>query len=310
MMRIKLSKIIAVVFAVLGLSGIVQAGNGGYAGAYLRMGLGARSLAMGNTGLAHSFNGFASYYNPAGLPRIPNRQLSLSYSFLSLDRQFHFTGFALPLKPSAGISIAWIHAGVRDIQGRNSAGEPDEIYQTGEDVFYLSFANAFHPKLSIGVTLKILNHSLLDLKGNGIGFDLGLLFHPLERLNLALTIRDLASRYNWNTQNLFEDKGSNYAENFPVSWLLGASYRWNEQILTAADCAFSDKGDFRIRLGVEWHVHKLGYLRAGWNHSVPTLGGGLEYQFFGKLLSNLDYSLLLGIVGEGTTHVFSWIFKF
>ena len=68
--------------------------NAGYAGSFMRMGLGARALGMGNTGVACSNNGFASYYNPAALPYLPGRHLSLTYYFLSLDREFHYAGFA------------------------------------------------------------------------------------------------------------------------------------------------------------------------------------------------------------------------
>ena len=47
-------------------SQIYAGGNGGYAGAYLRLGLGARGMAMGNAQVASADQGFGFYYNPAG----------------------------------------------------------------------------------------------------------------------------------------------------------------------------------------------------------------------------------------------------
>ena len=59
-------------------------GNGGYAGSYLRMGLGARSIAMGNTGIALPVNAYSAFYNPAAFADVEDRLVGLSYSFLSL----------------------------------------------------------------------------------------------------------------------------------------------------------------------------------------------------------------------------------
>ena len=53
--------------------------NAGLAGSYLRMGLGAQAIAMGNSGVALSANGFSAYYNPAGIPYLDKRHLSMTY---------------------------------------------------------------------------------------------------------------------------------------------------------------------------------------------------------------------------------------
>ena len=44
---------------------VVASENGGYAGSFLRMGVGARAISMGNTGVAHPTNGYSAFYNPA-----------------------------------------------------------------------------------------------------------------------------------------------------------------------------------------------------------------------------------------------------
>jgi len=68
----------------------LYANDGILAGAFLRMGLGARANAMGGafTGIAEG--PAAAYYNPAGIPFMETRELILSYRFLSLDRNFNY----------------------------------------------------------------------------------------------------------------------------------------------------------------------------------------------------------------------------
>jgi len=284
--------------------------NAGYAGAFIRMGLGARALGMGNTGVACSNNGFASYYNPAALPYLSGRHLSLTYYFLSLDREFHYAGFALPIKPTAGVSVAWMHAGVSDIQGRTFIGTPDELYETGEDVIVLSFANSFHRKFSIGLSFKILNHTLPDLKGKGLGFDVGVLFKPIDLIVIGLQFKDISSNYTWNTQDFFEEKGSNYTEMFPQIIKVGIAVKQSDNLLIAGDVEVSDKEDYRVHFGAEYFYKELAYIRVGMNSASPTLGAGLAYGLRGNLDTHLDYCAVFGLVGEGVTHAFSWEFKF
>ncbi len=62
--------------------------NAGFAGAYTRYGLGAAHLSLGSSGTAGALSGFSFYYNPANTAAVVERNLTLSYRFLSLDRRF------------------------------------------------------------------------------------------------------------------------------------------------------------------------------------------------------------------------------
>jgi hypothetical protein len=284
--------------------------NGGYAGAFLRMGLGARGLAMGNTGVADSENGFASYYNPAGLSFLNERHLSLTYYFLSLDRQLHYMGVAFPIQPTAGVSVGWMHAGVSDIQGRSFTGEPDEVYNTGEDVIYLSFSNAFLPWFSIGLNFKILRHQLVELTGSGLGFDVGILLKPMDRIVFGIQFKDVGAGYTWNTQKLFGESGGNYTDTFPQILKIGLAYKYEQLFTFSGDVEISDKDDYRVHFGGEYLFNDMLFLRTGMDNINPTFGIGLAYGFISNIQTQIDYSALIGLVGEGYTHVFSWEFKF
>lgn len=303
-------KILTILSLCSTIAGAATGDNAGYAGAFLRMGLGARAAGMGNSGVAYSENGFAAYYNPGAVPYLEARYLSLTYYFLSLDRQLHYTGFALPLKPTAGISVAWLHGGVSDIQGRNFSGEPDEIYDTGEDVFILTFANAFHRLFSIGVNFKILQHQLLDIKGTGLGFDIGVLVKPFDNIALGIQLKDISSSYTWNTQKLFDEKGGNYTEYFPQILKVGLALKYRDSFVFSGDLEASDQEDYRVHFGGEYLYRETLYLRLGMDNNHPTFGAGLAYGFVANLDTQLDYCVLFGVAGEGNTHVFSWEFKF
>lgn len=307
----QMKKYVLILFILsLGIAFGATGDNGGYAGSFMRMGLGARALGMGNAGVADCENGFAAYYNPAGLPYLSDRHLSTTYYFLSLDRQLHYVGFALPIKPTAGISVAWMHAGVTDIQGRTFSGEPDEVYDTGEDAIILSFANAFHRRFAVGINFKILRYKMLDLNGSGLGFDIGVILRPIDRIIIGVQLKDLGAGYNWNTQALFGDRGGNYTDAFPQILKIGIAYKKDRMFTFAGDVEISDKKDYSVHFGGEYLFNDIVYLRMGMDNIHPTFGAGLAYGFIANINTQIDYSFLLGLVGEGTTHVFSWEFKF
>ncbi|MFZ0389039.1 MAG: hypothetical protein WAN36_01165, partial [Calditrichia bacterium] len=108
---------------IFGLTASLLAeGNGGYAGAYLRLGLGARAISMGNAQTATPEHPLGFFYNPAGVPFLEKRAAAFSYNFMSLDRRFLFAGFSTPLKPHAGVSVGWIYSGVGDLRSYDSRG--------------------------------------------------------------------------------------------------------------------------------------------------------------------------------------------
>ncbi len=70
------------------------AGEGsGQAGAYLRMGVGARALGMGGAFVAVSDDATASYWNPAGLAKLKKNQASFMHARLKMDRNFDFINY-------------------------------------------------------------------------------------------------------------------------------------------------------------------------------------------------------------------------
>ncbi len=77
--------------------------RGGYTGSFLRLGLGARARALGGAFTAIPGDGYSVYYNPAGLPDLPGKEVTLSYRNLSLDRTFIYTGVALKIPPTEAL---------------------------------------------------------------------------------------------------------------------------------------------------------------------------------------------------------------
>ena len=297
---------------------------GGYAGAFLRMGLGARPKALGGAFTAIAEGNYAGYYNPGGLPRNNYRELSLSYRALSLDRQLGYAGIVIPLTPktktgkkafNAGLHLGWIYAGVDNIDGRNSRGEHYGSFSNSENAFTFGFAIQPMSMLSLGFTTKILysrfpRMTLQDesLTSKGLGFDVGALVTPLPGLSLGIVVKDLRSKNSWNTENVW-DRGTTTYDEFPTILRVGIAYRLlADQLLLAADFEDNKKQPGKLHLGIEYSPLKTLFLRAGISSTEPAFGFGYLFKIW-RFNSALDYAYAADEVAPAGEHIFSWSFR-
>ncbi len=305
------------IFILLTLAGAVFAeGNGGFAGSYLRIGLGARGISMGNAQVASPDNGLGFFYNPAGLPFLNQRQVNLSYSFLSLDRRFNYIGFATPIKPHAGIALGWIYSGVKDISAYNSSGVRTGEISHGLHAFYFSFGLQFlENRLSIGLSAKYLLEKLsgpngsFDYSGNGFGGDVGVYFRAFSWLSLGYQIKDINGKLESNSDKIFE-RGMTVVNRFPLSNRVGfyalSPWQW---LRMAYDFEWSNKGETAHHVGLEARV-PMAALRVGYDKDHFTFGGGVEIKTGFGIHALLDYGFSSSVIDEGASHVFTWTFLF
>lgn len=315
-----MKKLILALMICLPLS-LQAEGNGGYAGAALRMGLGARALAMGNAGIADYNGGYAFYYNPALSAAVKNKTISLSSRSMSLDRFSNFIGFTMPAPPDAGFSIGWLRSGVDNLYSVNSIGQIGEQIDHSINAAYFNFSRPVFGKFAIGVSVKYmwenLNFNSEKYFSSGWGWEVGTLYNFNKRLTLAFVVRDIASELTANTADLYEFGGTT-VDKFPLTYVAGLRYvtPWS-WLRVVYDLEASNKNALHNHIGAEALYQNALALRMGYETRFEgnrfSIGGGINFrtlqQTKGSLISylgQLDYVFLPGIVGEGSTHVFSW----
>lgn len=296
--------------------------NGGFAGAFGRMGFGARAKGLGD-----AFTGFAQgpcavYFNPGGLPFLEVREFSSALSIMALDRSMHFLSFATPLHPktgeiraNAGFGIGWLHAGVGDIDSRGFDGEPLDMMNMSSNLFFFSFANRFHPRVGIGITAKVayetfgkIGNDGRSINGNGFGLDFGVHARPIDNLYVGAQVKDIALKTTWNTTDYWS-QGTTKGDKWPLQYRFGAAYRPLPYLLALADLEGSDEEDIRLHIGAEgaWQVSdKQSFaLRAGLNHEDIAFGLGLYFDFW-QVTSKVDFAYVIESIAPEDTQVLSW----
>jgi len=320
--------VFAVVFSSLPLlpSNLFAAQLGGQAGAFSRMGLGADRVAMGDCGVAMTGAGMNWYYNPAGLAYQRDRQVSLGYRWMSLDRKMMYIGFTTPLKGNAAVGFGYVRAATDNIDARDSNGEHFDMLSNSDNLLHATFALMPHKRVSLGVSLKWFIGSvptILDdnktLYGYGMGVDLGVRIVAADNLSFGLQVRDINAKYTWDATKVWNDGLGSKDDLFPLMTRLGVAYDPRADLTLTSDLVVngSDIGEssdaFDLHFGGEWRKafdrNKNLAFRAGWNGDSPVFGLGVDLGLRYGIKARMDYSYLIEKVAPTGSHLIGWTFK-
>lgn len=297
------------------------------AGAFSRMGFGARGIGMGNAMSSVTTGNLVSYYNPAVSPYQENNSFQTGYSFLSLDRSLNFLSFTRKFdfysskdtsadrKPAstAGISFGIINSGVSGIDGRDNNGLQTGELSTSENQVFLSVSNRFSKKLSLGIAVKFYYYKLYEeITSSALGLDIGALYKVNDNWNVSLMLSDINSKYDWDSAPVYEKKGLTTTDKFPLLKKVGVSfYKPEIKLVTAIEFENSNAGTNIIRFGAEYNIYENLFLRGGldqFNLSnteagvKPSLGFSYS-KLLGDWMIGVDYAFMMEQYSSSDRHI-------
>jgi len=317
-----MKKTTLIIIALLCGSQLLWAGtNGGIAGSFARVGAGARAKAMGNayTGLAEGTS--AIYFNPGALPFGESAMFTATTSKMALDRNLDYIAFVAPVHPkaegqvvNAGLGLAWLHAGVGDIDARDFDGRPLEMIDMSSNLFLFSFGIQFHERLGGGLTAKVIYETFGEIgneessvNGDGFGIDAALYGRPIDHLSLGVHVKDIGAKTTWNTTEYWSQGGSKVDE-WPLQYRFGAAYDY-EWLTGVVDLETSEQSDTRLHAGLEASTKikedQTAALRAGLDHENINFGLGLGFAFW-KVTSIVDFTYTIEKIAPDDAIMVSW----
>lgn len=303
-----------------------QALAGKYAAEFLRIGVGARALAMGGAFVAIADDGTASYWNPAGLGSLSRHQVLFSHVQMFDNLAHHnFANCSFKVGSNIGLGISWIRLAVDDIpryselQGTKydrfmnpdlrSTGRPEGYFGDIEDAFLLSFGKGFDfdlalggglmptlipTRLSVGVSYKYISQKLDTAEGKGQGLDIG-----VKLSFIGLTSNENVQQRNLSFGiNLQDISGTTVLWNtanqtkdqLPLNLLMGVSYAERIPRLSSQIMASfgRDNGyETSNHLGGEINFKDMLSLRVGIQDKDFTAGAGFKIYIL-----HLDYAFV------------------
>ncbi len=318
----KRSLLVLFLLAVFTAPALAQ--DGGYAGAELRMGLGARAVAMGEAFGAVADDGSASFFNPAGAAWIEKRLFSASYRVLEFDRRQGYLSLIIPVRKEAGIGFFWVHSSIGDIVGRDDIGQPTGELKDHQNLFGLNFARRFTKRFSLGVNIKYLQKVVAGVSAFSLAFDFGTQYQfknfqmgnttiPLAGLKVGAAVENIFARLSFNSTDYygqFGSPGNSTTDTVPLNFRFGSSYLFREQVLVSLEVEKNAQQKAFFHAGGEYTFRKILALRTGYSHGQVSFGAGIRQPVSPKQALRLDYAFKASPISERGDHLFSLQFEF
>ena len=293
-----------------------------WTGEFMRIGAGARAMGMGNAYSAVDGDIYSSYFNPAGLSSIKERQMALSFRYLSMDRHFKHVVFGSKVGLDAGFALSWINAGTDDIVGRDLSGNPTGNIKDSRNAFAVSFAKQINKMVSVGLSAKTAVWKLAGEDAKAIGFDVGILFRPFDHFTAAFVTRDLNSRFTWKSGRWKSSIGNiegqtiEKEDKFPLYYTAGVAYKtYKDKLLFASTLEFVEDNPYGINLGVSYVYNKTFTLRSGiynYTTSDELESGSFTAGFTLRVTSSIsaDYAFVNDTMEIDTIHCISLVINY
>lgn len=298
----------------------------GSAGAqFLKIGVGARYLAMGEASVASTGDAFSLYWNPAALGEIEGNQFALAHTNWVLDITLNYFAYARRVE---GIGVLAV--------GITALNVPEQeittvLQQDGTGLFFdansyavtVGFARELTNKFTFGASFKYINESIANERATGFGIDMGTILHTgLRSLRLGMNISNLGGNMRFSGPNLTDQlqNGNNTTDvqivveesSLPLIFRVGVAYDLQltstQRLTLASELKHPNDNVEQGSLGLEYGFNERFFLRSGYKINYDeedlTFGAGLQTPFGEESLLSIDYAWVdLGRLSA--THRFS-----
>jgi hypothetical protein len=283
---------------------LVEGGNTGLA--FLKIGVDARAVAMGEAYSAVCNDAAATYWNPAGLARAGTNSIVLMHNSWLQDINHEFLTVQLfHGRHNLAIAVNLIQVTGIQLRGEQAAVEPIGTSSAANMYLGLNYATQVASDWSIGGQLKYLYEKYYLTAAEGFALDVGIRrSNMLPGVEWGLSIQNLGKMNKLRTQST----------PLPVIIRLGVSYVLPLQVfkyrpLTAVDVYYINSDKVHLNLGTDLPVTqninlRVGYILGGDSYSVTT-GFGITFWKVSMAYAFVPYRYDLG-----QSHRFSLLLYF
>ena len=318
-----LKRCILVGVTLLIICGLLFADEGrkGQAGfQFLRIPVGAREVAMGNSGLASSVGASAFYWNPAGVVMQPGFEVQFSHLqwFGDVSYQQFIGTTELGTLGAIGLSIQYpsypdiIETTEEVPDGTGATFAPYDI------AVGLNLSRMLTDRVAFGINLKFIGESIALVNANAFAIDVGLTYKTnFQGLQLGFAIQNYGSNGQFTGSGLRRfilrtDGPPNQTPvpvniesddiELPSSVQMGFSIlpfkTENISVLVGTDYVVNMFSGNRTNVGAELGYEEKFFLRGGYfmnsDYSADagqlTFGGGVDYPISENLRISFDYA--------------------
>jgi len=142
---------------------------------FLKIGVGARAVGMGETFAAVANDVSTLYWNPAGITNLKTISVGVSHSQWFADISHDYAGLIIPLSTSdvIGISAIALNTGEQEVTTVEQPNGTGIFYDVSDVAIALTYSRALTDQFSVGLTAKYIQQSLYNESASTFAIDLG-----------------------------------------------------------------------------------------------------------------------------------------
>ncbi len=265
---------------------------------FLKIGISARAVGLGEAYTAVTKSADAFFYNPAALSRIHSVDIFASHSSWFAGLNYQALGIAKNFGKAgaACLSLSTLQSDEMKVRTPLQPDGTGETFYVGNYRIGLSYAKFLTDKVALGIGINYLNLSMWKYSVNSFSADLGVIFlTDFHGFRFGMSIVNFGPEIKFIKEQ--------YA--IPTNFSFGAAIepiKYGRHILTLAFSTIkSTDAEQKLRIGTEYNYNNLA-LRAGYKFGLDeeswSVGCGLKI-IIANLKMKIDYAYSnFGIIGD------------
>jgi hypothetical protein len=270
---------------------------------FLKIGVGGRATAMGESFIAVANDITALYWNPAGLMQFEGNGAHFSHSEWLVDLNHEFFGGVYRFGHNAvGLSITALHTPAMEKTTEFQPSGTGEFFKYGDLGIGLSYARKLTDQFSFGITFRYVEETLAELKMRGLMFDLGTYYWTgLYNSRFAVTISNFGPQVKPSgSVNLVGGRTLSEFQSFPPPTIFRIGFAVDpidnktNKLTTSLQLNHPNDNAENINFGAEYSYKDFLFLRGGYKFNVDSenfaAGVGVKVPVY-VTQTSVDYSV-------------------
>lgn len=259
-----------------GVAGAAEAGSS--AAAFLKIGVGARAVGMGEAAAAVAAGPEALYWNPAGLAAYERGAVSFTHNEWLEDVRYEYLGLSYPLLNVGTFAFTAGRVSMGEIEGRNEQGDPTGTFNASDMALSLGYARRLLKILTVGVGAEYVTEKIeAESAATFAGTAGAIVDTPLAGLAAGVS----ASNVGGELKFIEEGDPLPMVVRGGLAYLLPFGGEANRLTVAADAVKFNDSDDVKVNGGVEYWFMGTVAARAGYkaNYDEDGVTGGLGFKY-------------------------------
>lgn len=287
---------------------------------FLKIGAGARAIAMGSAYTGISNDIYSVYWNPAGIANSSgNGEVAFNHAEWLADISYDFAAASLNFDGAGTMFVSMTQLGVPEDKVRTfDFPEGDgRVWDASFLAFGVGYARKLTDKFAIGFHLKYLREQIWNSTAAGVAVDVGTWYEsPFNGLIIAASISNFGSKmqmdgrdiqFNYDPDNNPDTGPNNVLSKYetgkfdlPLTFRLGLAMDVFKdryfRATTAVDATHPNDNTEYVNAGLELAYDEMFFGRIGYkslflrdSEQGLTFGGGINYHMTGSTAIQINY---------------------